>query len=46
MRVIDDVWVGSDTDVAAPVRMYSGGSWTDKSNGLPTIAINDLELGF
>ena len=46
LRVGDDVWIGSDTAVASPVRMYSSGSWADKSNGLPTVAINDLELGF
>jgi len=46
MRVNDDVWIGSDTAVASPVRVYSSGSWADKSNGLPSVAINDLELGF
>jgi hypothetical protein len=46
MRVQDDVWIGSDTAVASPVQMYSSGSWADKSNGLPSVAINDMELGF
>jgi hypothetical protein len=47
LRVQDDIFIGSDTPNVQPVRMYSSGSWADKSAGLPTdVAINDLELGF
>ena len=46
LRVGDDVWIGSDDAETSPVRMYSSGSWVDKSNGLPAVAINDLELGY
>ena len=43
LRVRDDVWIGSDTGGSSVVQLLSGGSWADRSTGLPNVPINDLE---